>query len=102
MLFAAGRGRNAPPTSWKPLRSRASSLAHPRGNNYNALVKLDRKAITKSTLRAHEDNNFVPGTIEERVMMVWPITREIAALNPDYDVEQRLQRHVVRVTRRGR
>ena len=35
-----------------------------------------------------------------RVLMVWPITREIAALSPNYHVEQRLQRDVVRVTRR--
>jgi hypothetical protein len=65
-------------------------------------MKLDRQVITKSSLRQHEDDNFVPGTEAKRVLMVWPITREIAALNPDYDVERRLQRHVVRVTRRTR
>ena len=62
---------------------------------------MDRHVITKSTLRQHVDDNFVPGTVEQRVLMVWPITREIAVLNPDYDVERRLQRDVVRVTRRG-
>ncbi|MGD0015954.1 MAG: hypothetical protein ABSC38_00295 [Verrucomicrobiia bacterium] len=65
-------------------------------------MKLDRQAVTKSTLQQHEDDNFVPGTIEERVLMVWPITREVAALSPKHDVERRLQRHVVRVERRGR
>ena len=72
------------------------------GNSIMHFLKLDRQAVTKSTLREHEDDNFVPGTIEQRVLMVWPITREIAALNPDYDVERRLQRHVVCVARRAR
>lgn len=64
------------------------------------LVKLARQIVTKSTLHAHADDNYVPGTIEERVLMVWPITREVAALSPQHDVERRLQRHVVRVFRR--
>lgn len=65
-------------------------------------MKLDRQVVTKSALREHEENNYVSGSIEERILMVWPITREIAALSPDYDVERRLQRHVVRVVRRAR
>ena len=63
-------------------------------------MKLDRQAIAKSTLHTHADDNYVPGTMEERVLMVWPITREVAALSPQHDVERRLQRHVVRVGRR--
>jgi len=51
-------------------------------------VKLARQIVTKSALHAHRDNDFVPGTEAERILMVWPITREIAALNPDYDVER--------------
>jgi hypothetical protein len=69
---------------------------------YNVAVKLDRQTITKSALHDHTDDNYVPGTIEERVLMVWPITREIAALSPQHDVERRLQRNVVRVVRRER
>jgi len=65
-------------------------------------MKLARKVIHKSTLQRHEDDNFVAGTIAERVLMVWPITREVASLSPQYDVERRLQRDVVRVERRGR
>ena len=71
-------------------------------NRYNEFVKLDRQVITKSTLREHADDNYVPGTMEERVLMVWPITREVASLSPQHDVERRLQRHVVRVGRRAR
>jgi len=51
-------------------------------------------------MQGHEDDNYVPGTMEERVLMVWPITREVAALSPHHDVERRLQRDVVRVFRR--
>jgi hypothetical protein len=63
-------------------------------------VKLDRHVITKSALRDHADDNYVPGTEAERLAMVWPITREVVALSPQHDVERRLQRHVVRVERR--
>jgi hypothetical protein len=83
-------------------RGRKSRLVAHRANGYNGVVKLDRQAITKSMLREHVDDNYVPGTIEERVLMVWPITREVASLSPQHDVERRLQRHVVRVGRRER
>ncbi|HXI84693.1 MAG TPA: hypothetical protein VNL17_11465 [Verrucomicrobiae bacterium] len=62
-------------------------------------MKLDRQTVTKSALRDHADDNYVPGTIEERILMVWPITREVAALSPDLDVNRPLQRDVVRVVR---
>jgi hypothetical protein len=75
-------------------------LAPQTAAGYNSPVKLDRQTVTKSALRDHADDNFVPGTIEERVLMVWPITREVAALSPQHDVERRLQRDVVRVVRR--
>jgi hypothetical protein len=69
---------------------------------YNVAMKLARQIISKSPLRGHRDDNFVSGGIAKRVLMVWPITREVAALSPHHDVEQRLQRDVVRVTRRRR
>jgi hypothetical protein len=73
----------------------------PQGTaEYNIRVKLDRQTITKSALRDHADDNYVPGTIEERVLMVWPITREIAALDPHLDVNRKLQKDVIRVVRR--
>jgi hypothetical protein len=46
------------------------------------------------------NDDFVPGTPEERIALVWELTREAASLNERYDVERRLQRHVVRVSRR--
>ena len=47
-------------------------------------------------------DDFVPGTMEERIAMVWPLTRQACALSPHHDAEQRLQRHVTRLIRRGR
>jgi hypothetical protein len=94
-----------PSKTKSPGRRDAASvfrIARAAWKRYDAVVKLARQIITKSTLRQHADDNFVAGSIAERVLMVWPITREIAALSPDYHVEQRLQRHVVRVARRGR
>ena len=77
-------------------------LAPKTTTGYNVTVKLDRQTVSKSALRDHADDNYVPGTIEERILMVWPITREVAALSPQHDVERRLQRDVVRVVRRER
>jgi len=42
----------------------------------------------------------VPGTASERVGYVWSLTAETAGLSGKYNVEQRLQRHVVRFVRR--
>lgn len=44
----------------------------------------------------------VPGTPEERIGMVWPLTQELYSLSGLYNVEQPLQRHVVRVIRGSR
>ena len=42
----------------------------------------------------HWNDDYVPGTPEYRIGLVWPLTREIASLSVRYDVERRLQRHV--------
>ena len=54
---------------------------------------------TISILRQPEPGNtaYVPGTMSERVAMVWPMTREAVSLGKKYDAEQRLQRHIVRL-----
>ena len=77
-------------------------LAQKAVAGYNHSVKLDRQTVTKSALRDHADDNYVPGSIEERVLMVWPITREVAAPSPDLDVNRPLQRDVVRVVHQER
>jgi len=45
-------------------------------------------------------DDFVPGTPEDRIKLVWILTREITSLSKKYDVERRLQRHVTRLVRR--
>lgn len=63
-------------------------------------IKLDRTVVKKSSLRHHEDNNFVSDTASNRLLMVWPITQEIVSLGKMYDVERRLQRDVVALIKR--
>jgi hypothetical protein len=45
-------------------------------------------------------SGFVPGSMSERIALVWPLTREAVSLGKKYDAEQRLQRHIVRIIRR--
>jgi hypothetical protein len=45
-------------------------------------------------------DDFVPGTMAERIKMVWTLTAEVASLTRKYDVEQRLQRDVTVLKRR--
>ena len=48
----------------------------------------------------HRNDDYVPGTPEERIHLVWPLTQKIASLSLKYDVERRLQRHVACLVRR--
>lgn len=57
-----------------------------------------RTALKRQSERRNED--YVEGTPEERVGLVWELTKEAASLSGKYDVERRLQRHVTRVIRR--
>ena len=63
-------------------------------------MKLDRKTTKLSRLNRDEDDGFVPGTMAERMLLVWPITKELASLSAKYDVERRLQRDVTVLKRR--
>ena len=65
---------------------------------YHSVMK--RTTVHKEKLGSHKDNGFVPGTLADRIGMVWPLTREIASLSPHHDAERRLQRHVTRLKRR--
>ena len=101
-MFTRRRRRLRRPGLPRGRQTTSGKLASPPRNHYDAPVKLARQTIHKSSLRNHADDNFVPGGIAKRLLMVWPMTREVAALSPHHDVEQRLQRDVVRVTRRRR
>jgi hypothetical protein len=39
---------------------------------------------------AHGSSGYVPGTMSERIALVWPLTCEVVSLGKKYDVEQRL------------
>lgn len=47
-------------------------------------------------------DDFVPGTMAERLKIAWDLTTEIFSIEGRYDVERRLQRHVVVLAKRGR
>jgi hypothetical protein len=56
---------------------------------------------TISVIRQSDSGNsgYVPGSMGERIALVWPLTCEAVSLGKKYDVEQRLQRHIVRIIR---
>ena len=53
--------------------------------------------IQKNDIR---NSGYVPGTMAERISMVWPLTCEVVSLNKKYDVEQPLKRHIVNIIRK--
>ena len=63
-------------------------------------MNMDRKhtAIYRMTDNRNED--YVTGSAEYRILLVWPLTKEIASLSSKYDVERRLQRHITNLVRR--
>jgi hypothetical protein len=61
-------------------------------------MKRNRTAISK--MADHLNDDYVPGTPEYRISIVWPLTREVASLSVKHDVERRLQRHVTCIVRR--
>ena len=58
------------------------------------------KTITIINKSDKKNSGFVPGTKEERVLMVWPLTCQMVSLSKKYDVEQPLQRHIVNIIRK--
>ncbi|MBF0546778.1 MAG: hypothetical protein HQM08_20190 [Candidatus Riflebacteria bacterium] len=61
---------------------------------------MDRRVIKIESLKEHQDDPFVPGTVEERLALVWPLTLELVSIGGKLNVERRLQRDVVRIGRR--
>jgi len=60
------------------------------------------KVITAMSQSDRRNSGYVPGTAQERVAMVWPLTCEAVSLGKKYDVEQPLQRHIVTIVRKER
>ena len=65
-------------------------------------MKINRNIVRKSSLSGHQDDNYMAASVQERIGIVWPLTKEIASLSPKHDVERRLQRHIAVLIRRGR
>lgn len=47
-------------------------------------------------------NDYVHGTPQSRLALVWPLTREVTSLSKHHHAERRLQRDVAVLSRRGR
>jgi hypothetical protein len=60
---------------------------------------MNRKITRLKRLTDPDEVTVMRGTPAERIAMVWPLTQELYSLSKSYDVEQPLQRHVVRVVR---
>ena len=58
------------------------------------------KTITVIRQDDKRNSGYIPGSKEERISMVWPLTCEVVSLNKKYDVEQPLQRHIVNIVRK--
>ena len=58
------------------------------------------KTITILSKSDSKNSGYVPGTKEERISMVWPLTCEIVSLSNKYDVKQPLQRHIINIIRK--
>jgi hypothetical protein len=63
-------------------------------------TKLNKQIVRISKKQMHYDTCFVDDTIQGRILMVWPITKEVLSLSPRHDAERRLQRHVTLLTKR--
>lgn len=61
---------------------------------------MDKKKTTLSQMTRTHNDDYVPGTPEERINLVWELTKEACSLSNKYDAEQRLQRHITRLIRR--
>lgn len=65
------------------------------------MEKLKRTIVTKKSLIDLE-SEYIEGAPEERISMVWEITRDTWAFVDSTHVERRLQRNVTTIIRRGR
>ena len=62
---------------------------------------MDRGFTRIGRLSDRRSDDFVPGTAESRIALVWPLTREIASLSRLHDAERGLKRGIAVPRRRG-
>lgn len=58
---------------------------------------MDRKHTAIYRMTDNRNVDYVSGSPEDRILLVWPLTKEIASLSVKHDVERRLQGHVTRL-----
>jgi hypothetical protein len=63
-------------------------------------MNMNRKRTAIYRMTDNRNVDYISGTPEDRILLVWPLTKEIASLSVKHDVERRLQRHVTRLVRR--
>lgn len=63
-------------------------------------VAMDRSLTSLHIMSDRVNDDFVPGTPADRIMLVWTLTKEVTSLSKYHDAERRLQRHVTRLIRR--
>jgi hypothetical protein len=63
-------------------------------------MNMDRKHTEIYKITDNRNLDYVAGTAEDRILLVWPLTKEIASLSIKHDVERRLQRHITSLIRR--
>jgi hypothetical protein len=63
-------------------------------------MNMDRKHTEVYKMTDNRNVDYVAGTHEDRILLVWPLTKEIASLSIKHDVERRLQRHITSLIRR--
>lgn len=61
---------------------------------------MNRKHTAIYRISDRRNDDFIPGTPEDRISLVWPLTREITSLSEKHNAERRLQRHITCLVRR--
>jgi hypothetical protein len=66
------------------------------------MSSVNRRQVTvRRSLTAPDDDGYMPGTAEQRLLEVWELTKEVWAFTGESDAESRLQRDAA-VLVRGR
>jgi len=63
-------------------------------------MNMNREHTAIYKMSDNRNVDYVSGTPKDRILLVWPLTKEIVSLSVKHDVERRLQRHVTRLVRR--
>ena len=61
---------------------------------------MDKTVTRTGRISDQKNDDFVPGTPESRVSLVWQLTLEAVSLSKHHDAEQRLRRDVTVLSRR--